>query len=354
MTGQRTSVFHTFGYIVVFIVSLLICFYVVSPFFIEFMNWFGRIFVPERLGGGSYIDDLGVLNEVIRACLFVVLSYSISSQISRHFFPDALSWADALLFFNNIRSIKLKFRKTVSGEDRMQHVRLPSYVKHSAGYTALYLVSIITLVLLGYRSYVTGRAGLPLQFGTMLGFGGAATTQQAGPPAITPTPAALPVSSGAPVILSPTSIPRKHIITKASIVKEVKKSPMAVPAPIITLCRVKDGIQPQTFPYLRPMHQQMLFVGGGGGIPKAIEVDAYQLTAVGADFVIKDLAATDSTGAVVPFFSGLTNNQVIPAGQTVSFQLMCPPTHDKWVELKYHFRAGSSNTFTYLVRVNTQ
>ena len=88
--------------------------------------------------------------------------------------------------------------------------------------------------------------------------------------------------------------------------------------------------------------------------PTYATVDTFTLKAIGTDFTVKDLSAVDSTGRVVPYFSGLSGGQTITAGSSVTFSLRSPLTRNNTVNLSYRFTvAETTNTFTYNVTLRT-
>lgn len=76
----------------------------------------------------------------------------------------------------------------------------------------------------------------------------------------------------------------------------------------------------------------------------------FKLTAKGSNFTITNLAASDSTGHVVPTFFNLKDGQVIAAGTSTSFSLRSPLTNNVTTNLTYSFKvAETGDTFIYKV-----
>lgn len=92
------------------------------------------------------------------------------------------------------------------------------------------------------------------------------------------------------------------------------------------------GTRQLAMPYSSTLAFNQTIVGG-----TSAKLQTYQLTAVGKDYTISTLQATDSTGTVVPRFEGLTVGQVIRAGTTATFSLVTPLTGGRTVNLTYSF-----------------
>ncbi|TGU70723.1 hypothetical protein E4633_17140 [Geomonas terrae] len=88
--------------------------------------------------------------------------------------------------------------------------------------------------------------------------------------------------------------------------------------------------------------------------PTYATIDTFTLKAMGSNFTIENLSAADSTGLVVPYFSGLSNGQTISAGSPVTFSLRSPLTNNNTVSLSYRFTiTETKQTFTYNVNLRT-
>lgn len=86
--NDKTYYFKVIGASVVCSVVFSICFIVLTPFAVSVMDWFGRYFVPARYGGGSEIDNLGIMNSILRLILFVSASGYAGFQTSIKLFPE--------------------------------------------------------------------------------------------------------------------------------------------------------------------------------------------------------------------------------------------------------------------------
>jgi hypothetical protein len=65
---------QTIGAMITSIVVFFLLLYVAAPIIESFLNLFGRIFVPERYGGGSEIDNPGFLTLAFRSIMTSGLS----------------------------------------------------------------------------------------------------------------------------------------------------------------------------------------------------------------------------------------------------------------------------------------
>lgn len=68
-----------------------------------------------------------------------------------------------------------------------------------------------------------------------------------------------------------------------------------------------------------------------------VRVATYRLIAQGGPFTIHGLAATGGGTGIVPSIAGLTEGQVLPSGQPVTFVLQSTPTRGAQVTLHYGF-----------------
>lgn len=79
-------------------------------------------------------------------------------------------------------------------------------------------------------------------------------------------------------------------------------------------------------------------------------IGTFKLTAVGANFTVTSLSATDSTNTVAPTFGGLSQSQVISAGSSAVFTLLSPKTSNATAKLTYRFVvAETGQVFSYSV-----
>ncbi len=93
-----------------------------------------------------------------------------------------------------------------------------------------------------------------------------------------------------------------------------------------------------------------------GNCSNIYEVGSFSLTAIGQSFTIANLRATNGTtgSSITPSFSGLSDGQVIAAGQKVSFKLLTPFTGGSSVKLTYFFSIKeTSDVFSYIVQLTT-
>jgi hypothetical protein len=86
-------------------------------------------------------------------------------------------------------------------------------------------------------------------------------------------------------------------------------------------------------------------------------LETYKLKAIGQSYTITGLNASNSTAgsSITPSFGGLTNGQVIAAGNTVTFYLLIPRPSSGRASLSYDFsvvetgqtfHSGISGTFS--------
>lgn len=100
-------------------------------------------------------------------------------------------------------------------------------------------------------------------------------------------------------------------------------------------------------PYSNNANLQISCAGSCAG---NFQLDSFKLTAVGSSFTIGNLIAKDSTGTVVPSFGGLTQGQIISAGNSVTFTLLTPKTAGANTKLVYQFIvAETGQAFIYNV-----
>lgn len=87
-SGQdKMSIIQTIGATVVCSLVFAACFIVVALIATYILDWFGRIFVPARYGGGSEIDNPGILNSIMRVGLMVFSSGYAGYIASAKLFP---------------------------------------------------------------------------------------------------------------------------------------------------------------------------------------------------------------------------------------------------------------------------
>ena len=95
----------------------------------------------------------------------------------------------------------------------------------------------------------------------------------------------------------------------------------------------------------------------GNGCATYYKVGTFKLTAsAGRSFTITNLIASNLTvgSLITPNFGNLANNQVIAAGQSVSFELRSPFTNGQTVNLRYSFTVQETGqTFSYSVGLRT-
>lgn len=156
-------------------------------------------------------------------------------------------------------------------------------------------------------------------------------------------------------VVVPTSTnPSKATHQKPKNVKEEKNKNIieantpsqsqTTPEAMLALSRidVKGNISSETIPYSNSNYEQLAKSQFGGSPSFPVTIATFQLFAKNLNYTVQDLSATDATGKVVPAFSGLSNGQQIPAGQSVTFNLVCPRTYREKVELKYFFKIAET------------
>lgn len=89
---------RTIGAIVVSVVAFFVLLYIVAPFLESLLSIFGRFFVPERYGGGSEVDNPGILTLAIRAIMISSLSAYVAFMASFWLFADAHAKSVAIVF----------------------------------------------------------------------------------------------------------------------------------------------------------------------------------------------------------------------------------------------------------------
>jgi len=87
-TGKKANFAHLVGAALICIVVFLFCLYIIAPIATTALDWFGRHFVPARYGGGSEIDNAGILEIIKRSVIVLGFSAFLSYISAKHFFPD--------------------------------------------------------------------------------------------------------------------------------------------------------------------------------------------------------------------------------------------------------------------------
>jgi hypothetical protein len=67
------------------------------------------------------------------------------------------------------------------------------------------------------------------------------------------------------------------------------------------------------------------------------ELGRFILVSLGQEYTVTNLVASESTNAITPTISGLSNNLDIPAGHGVAFKLLSPSTNGQTLDLTYSF-----------------
>ncbi|MEE2003417.1 PKD domain-containing protein [Alkalimonas sp. MEB108] len=102
-----------------------------------------------------------------------------------------------------------------------------------------------------------------------------------------------------------------------------------------------SGYRDLNFPYSSSGTMSVTLVGSN-----TVTVGEYRLVALGQDYVITDLVASDDNNLVVPEFAGLVDGQIIAAGDTVDFRLLSPKTGNQQANVVFSFRVeGTDKTF---------
>jgi uncharacterized protein YjdB len=78
-------------------------------------------------------------------------------------------------------------------------------------------------------------------------------------------------------------------------------------------------------------------------------IGSYILVAVGKDYTVTNLEAVEPNNLVDPSFGGLSNNQIIAAGEGVSFFIQVPPTFDVQVFPTYRFNIDNNTSMSFTV-----
>lgn len=102
-----------------------------------------------------------------------------------------------------------------------------------------------------------------------------------------------------------------------------------------------SGYRELSFPYSSSGTMSATIVGSN-----TVTIGEYRLTALGQDYVITELSATDDNNLVVPEFSGLVDGQIIAAGDSVDFTLLSPKTGNQQANVVFRFAVeGTDKTF---------
>jgi len=132
--------------------------------------------------------------------------------------------------------------------------------------------------------------------------------------------------------------------------------------PSLTLYQVADslfggGDTLQALPYSSAASASATIMCAGSGCETYYKVATFKLVASqGRSYTITNLTATNLTtgSTITPSFGNLANNQVINAGQSVSFELRSPFTNGQTVNLRYSFSIQETGqTFSYAVGLRT-
>ncbi|WP_146186267.1 PKD domain-containing protein [Limnohabitans sp. WS1] len=94
----------------------------------------------------------------------------------------------------------------------------------------------------------------------------------------------------------------------------------------------------------------------GSGCSAFFTITSFKLIASGQNYTVTNLQAINLTTSslITPFFNGLSNGQIITAGQTVLFSLQTPFTQGVTVNLNYSFTIQETGeTFNYTVATRT-
>jgi uncharacterized protein involved in type VI secretion and phage assembly len=132
--------------------------------------------------------------------------------------------------------------------------------------------------------------------------------------------------------------------------------------PSLSLYEISDsffggGETLQALPYSASANVSATVSCVGSGCTTYYKVGTFKLTAsAGRSFTITNLTASNLTAGslITPTFGNLTINQVIAAGQSVSFELRSPFTNGQTVNLRYSFTVQETGqTFSYSVGLRT-
>ncbi|MET3124310.1 chitinase [Oxalobacteraceae bacterium GrIS 2.11] len=111
-----------------------------------------------------------------------------------------------------------------------------------------------------------------------------------------------------------------------------------------------------SLPYTSSGSSSASVLCSGSGCATSYNVGTFELIASGQNYTITNLTAVNTTtgSTLVPFFTGLTNGQIIGSRQTVTFSLQSPFTGGNTVNLIYSFTVQETGaTFSYAVQLKT-
>jgi hypothetical protein len=138
---------------------------------------------------------------------------------------------------------------------------------------------------------------------------------------------------------------------------------ITVTAPTLSLYSIQTsfvgGTQEslQAWPFATSSSAQSNSTCSGSGCPTRHTVAQFKLAAsAGRSYTVTNLSAVNLTtgSAVVASFTGLSNGQVIAAGQSASFDLVSDFTRGATVQLRYQFTVlETGDTFQYDVNLKT-
>lgn len=112
------------------------------------------------------------------------------------------------------------------------------------------------------------------------------------------------------------------------------------------------------FPFVKHLYNNNTYAQNGGNVYG----QTYRLTAFDRDYTITDLKATSANSAYLPWFTGLSNNQVIKKGETVEFMTFrpyiagesesqsVPGEQVAALDFAWSFRVAEKNGWTFDVR----
>lgn len=87
ISSNTKEYLHSIGAAIICIIVFLFLAYIIEPIVYKILVWFGRYFVPARYGGGTEIDNPGLLTITLRAIIFIYVSGLISYKAAVHVFP---------------------------------------------------------------------------------------------------------------------------------------------------------------------------------------------------------------------------------------------------------------------------
>jgi len=96
--SRSRQAFHTVGAAIVTIIVFFALLYLASPVFEWAINLFGRLFVPERFGGGAALDHPGLITRAVRALLLSGVSAFLAFTAAFDILSDAKSGLVAIGF----------------------------------------------------------------------------------------------------------------------------------------------------------------------------------------------------------------------------------------------------------------